>query len=133
MIPLRSYLIRAIYEWAVDNGLTPHLLVDVEAAGVTVPPGYARDGRLTLNIHPQAVRDLQLGNDAITLSARFSGQSFPVHVPVNAVLATYAKENGRGMFFQEEPETPPPGEPSAPPPAPSSPPPRKGPQLKRVK
>lgn len=129
MTALRSYLIRAIYEWALDNALTPHLLVNAEAPDVSVPPGYAREGRLTLNVHPQAVRDLQLGNDAVTLSARFSGQSFPVRVPVHAVLAAYAKENGRGMFFQDEPDAPP--EPPSPPA--ETPPPRKGPQLKRVK
>jgi stringent starvation protein B len=102
----RPYLIRAIYEWVVDNGLTPYLLVAANAQGIQAPPGYAQEERLTLNVNPQAVRGLELGNDMISFTARFGGQPFQVVVPPGAVLALYARENGEGMLFGEE-ETPP--------------------------
>lgn len=102
----RPYLIRAMYDWVVDNGLTPYLLVAADAQGVSVPPGYAREGRLTLNVNPSAVRNLDLGNELISFSARFGGRAFNVSVPPGAVLALYASENGEGMLFGEE-ETPP--------------------------
>jgi stringent starvation protein B len=128
-IPTRPYLIRAIYDWAVDNGYTPHLLVDADAEGVVVPPGYAQDGRIALNIHPQAVQDLTLANDAVRFGARFGGRPYAVVVPVAAVLAIYARESGRGFYFQPEPDPDgrPPEGPDAPPPG------KKGPSLKIVK
>ncbi len=137
----RPYLIRAIYEWAVDNGLTPHVLVDAEISGVQVPSAYVQEGRIALNIHPRAVEGLQLGLDSILFSARFSGRSFEVEVPISAVLAIYARENGRGFFFQKEPDgdgTGPGdgGDSSSASPSPSSgsrPTGRKGVSLKRVK
>jgi stringent starvation protein B len=131
MIPLRPYLLRAIYEWTIDNGYTPHILVDANISGVKVPPASIRDGRITLNIHPNAVHKLELKNDWVLFSARFSGQSFTVEVPAEAVLAIFAKENGRGIFFQEEsPDTPLP--PDGQPPATNQPK-KKGPALKIVK
>jgi stringent starvation protein B len=130
MIPLRPYLIRAVYEWTIDNGYTPHILVQADAEGVKVPADYVRDGRITLNVHPQAVKDLDLGNEWVSFSARFGGQSFPVEVPVSAVIAAFARENGRGMFFQEEPpEQPSPDKPTGT----TSGATKKGPQLKLVK
>ena len=98
----RPYLIRAIHEWAVDNNLTPHVLVDTTVVGVKAPAGYARGGRITFNIHPQAVMDLSLGNEWLLFSARFGGNSFAVEIPEKAVLAIYARETGRGIFFQGE-------------------------------
>lgn len=128
-IPTRPYLIRAIYDWAVDNGYTPHLLVDAAAAGVAVPPGYDQDGRIALNIHPQAVKGLTLANDAVRFSARFGGQPFEVVAPMAAVLAIYARESGRGFYFQPEP-----GPDGKPPEGPETTPPgKKGPKLKIVK
>ncbi len=129
----RPYLIRAIHQWAVDNNLTPHILVDASAAGAKLPVGYARDGRVTLNIHPQAVRNLELGNEWLLFSARFGGNSVSVEIPAAAVLAVYVRETGRGIFFQGEDEMA-----SAvddqPPPSPDKPPPqKKGPRLKVVK
>ena len=116
----RPYLIRAMYEWVVDNGLTPYLLVAADAPGVHVPPGYAQEGRLTLNVNPEAVRNLELGNDMISFNARFGGRPFQVSVPPGAVLALYASENGEGMLFGEEemPEPPPPEPPDDEPPRP---------------
>lgn len=105
----RPYLIRAIYDWATDNELTPHLLVAADAAGVTVPRQYVQEGRITLNISPLSVQSLDLSNDPIWFSARFGGKAFEVFVPVAAVLAVFARENGEGIVFGEI-ETPPPGE-----------------------
>ncbi len=108
----RPYLIRALYEWIVDNGMTPHLLVDAEADRVVVPRQFVQDGRIVLNINPDAVRALDLGNDIIMFGARFGGISMDVSVPPGTVLGIYAKENGRGMLFPEDDaddETPPEG------------------------
>lgn len=98
-----------MHEWMTDNGQTPHLVVDVGATGVLVPPGYAKDGRVILNISWQATQHLKLGNDAIEFSARFGGASHDVIVPADAMLGIYARETGQGMLFQdEEGATPPP-------------------------
>lgn len=102
MTPSRPYLIRALYQWIADNGLTPHLLVDATATDVRVPQQYISDGKIVLNIHPNSVRDLLLENDWISFSARFSGTSYEVAFPVQATLAIYARENGHGMAFHDE-------------------------------
>lgn len=98
----RPYLVRALYQWLVDNGLTPHLLVDARGADVVVPPDQVKDGRIVLNISPQAVPDLEIAADSVQFHARFSGRSMAVRVPVRAVLAVYARENGRGMVLPPE-------------------------------
>lgn len=95
----RPYLVRALHEWICDNGLTPYLLVDAAVAGVRVPPQAVRDGRVVLNIAPRAVTRLDLANDVISFQARFSGVAMLVVVPLEAVLAVYAMENGQGMMF----------------------------------
>jgi stringent starvation protein B len=112
MISLKPYLIRAIYDWIVDNNFTPYLLVNAEAEGVIVPLQYVQDGKIVLNLRPQAVQGLSLGNRNIAFSARFGGNPMQVDVPVRAVLAIYAQENGKGMIFDEDDEgdTPPPAE-----------------------
>ena len=97
----RPYLVRAIHEWILDNDMTPHLLVDIEGEGVEVPAQQGQNGKIVLNISPQAVEGLMLGNDAIGFRARFGGISTDVYVPVEAVLAIYAKENGRGIFLMK--------------------------------
>ena len=112
----RPYLLRAIYDWVTDNGLTPYILVDAMREGVDVPPQAVKDGQIVLNIAMQAVVDLELGNDRISFKARFSGISRDVFVPVAAVLAIYAQENGQGMMFPEDADPTPPdddGEPEA--------------------
>lgn len=98
----RPYLIRALYEWLVDNDLTPHLLVDAGKEDVIVPVQFVEEGRIVLNVTPTAVRGLQLGNDYITFNARFAGTPMDVVVPPEAVLGIYARENGHGMLFPEE-------------------------------
>ncbi len=101
MTSSRPYLIRAMYDWIVDNGMTPHLLVNAEMEGVVVPRQYVDDGRIILNIAPAAVGSLSLGNDCIGFSARFGGAPMEVTLPVPAVMAIYARENGQGMMFSE--------------------------------
>ncbi len=111
MSALRPYLFRAVYDWALDNGFTPHIVINAAAADVIVPESFVRDGRITLNIHPQAVHQFAFDNTRVSFSARFNGRPFEVSVPLPAVIAVFAKENGRGMFFPEEPaETPPPAD-----------------------
>ncbi|WP_437608530.1 ClpXP protease specificity-enhancing factor [Erwinia sp. V71] len=99
----RPYLLRAFYEWLLDNQLTPHLVVDINLPGVMVPLEYARDGQIVLNIAPRAVGNLELGNDEVRFNARFGGVPRQVTVPLYAVLAIYARENGAGTMFEPEP------------------------------
>jgi len=107
MKTLRPYLIRGVYEWLVDNDQTPYLLVGANHPGVVVPMSSVSDGKVILNIGPTAVQGLLLGNDLIEFSARFSGAPMAVVVPINAALAVYSKETGKGMVFEEEaPEDP---------------------------
>lgn len=106
----RPYLIRAIYDWATDNGLTPHLLVAADADGVVVPRQFVQDGRITFNISPAAVQSLHLDSEPIWFSARFGGRAFEVRAPSGAVLAIFALENGEGIMFGEvEPSSDPNG------------------------
>ncbi|ANB18404.1 ClpXP protease specificity-enhancing factor [Dokdonella koreensis] len=114
----RPYLLRALHEWISDNGLSPYLLVDAAHPGVRVPPGSAKDGKVVLNIAARAVNKLELGNEAIHFLARFNGVSQVVDVPMTAVLAIYAQENGQGMMFPAEDAQPPEPEPDAPAPEP---------------
>ncbi len=107
----RPYLIRAMYEWIVDNGMTPYLMVHADREGVQVPQEFIQDGNIVLNLSPTAIRSLNLGNEAVDFSARFAGVPRDVHCPVSAVLAIYARETGRGMVFRDDDseEEPPPG------------------------
>ena len=109
----RPYLLRAMYEWIADNGMTPYILVDAAANGVSVPKSAVKDGRIVLNIAARAVAQLELGKDRVTFMARFSGVSQVVDVPMAAVLAIYAQENGQGMMFPAEGQAPPPSTPDA--------------------
>ncbi len=101
MTSSKPYLLRALYEWILDNDMTPHLIVDAEAKGVVVPPQAIQDGRVVLNISPSATRDLMLENDSVSFQARFSGVSRELWVPSAAILAIYARENGQGMMFAD--------------------------------
>ncbi len=103
MTSQRPYLLRALYEWIVDNGMTPHVLVDARAPGVRVPAHAVKDGRIVLNIAERAVGGLRMDNDALRFSARFGGVSQSVMVPLPAVIAVYARETGQGMALPEEP------------------------------
>ncbi len=110
MTTSRPYLVRAIHEWILDNDMTPHLLVDIEGEGVEIPAQQGQNGKIVLNISPSAVEGLSLGNDAVAFRARFGGIATDVHVPLDSVLAIYAKENGRGMVFDEDEHDPGPGD-----------------------
>lgn len=99
----RPYLIRALYEWIVENDCTPHLLVNAEYPGVQVPTGFVSDGQIVLNVSPTAVRQLDIGNEAVSFEGRFGGVAHSLFVPAPAVLAIYARENGQGMVFDLEP------------------------------
>jgi len=115
----RPYLLRALYEWIADNGMTPHLLVDATQPGVQVPAHTVKDGKVVLNIAERAVAQLELGIDAVRFTARFGGVSQPVKVPVAAVLAIYARETGQGMALPDDATASGPDEP--PDPTPDSP------------
>ena len=107
----RPYLLRALYEWIAGNNMTPHILVEAGAEGVDVPDQAIPQGKVNLNIDNAAVLELELGNEWLTLKARFSGNEHRVSVPIEAVLDIYAKENGQGMMFTQDDETLPPTDP----------------------
>ena len=90
-----------MYQWIVDNGMTPHLLVDAQYERCVVPVEHVNEGKIVLNIAPMAVQTLILGDEAVTFSARFGGKAVGIHIPIRAVLAEYARENGQGMMFSE--------------------------------
>ena len=98
----RPYLIRALYEWIVDNDCTPHMLVNAEYPSVQVPQGFASDGQIVLNVSPSAVRNLHMDNEAVSFDGRFGGVSHTLFVPAGAILGIYARENGQGMVFDLE-------------------------------
>lgn len=128
MAPLKPYLIRSIYDWILDNNLTPHLLVNAEDPNAVLPQQFVQDGRIILNIRPAAVEALSLGNDAIEFNTRFSGKSTYINAPIGAIMAIYAKENGKGMVFEiEESQN------DEPPPPPTEKPKKAKPKLRVVK
>lgn len=102
MTPRRPYLLRAFYDWLAENELTPHLVVDATLPGVRVPEEYIQDGQIILNVAPRAVGNLEIGNEALTFHARFGGRPHSVIVPIYAVQAIYARENGAGTMFEPE-------------------------------
>lgn len=107
MTTSRPYIVRALYEWILDNECTPYVLVNAMEVGVEVPEQYVKNGQIVLNISPVAVKDLELGNDAMHFNGRFGGQAMDVFVPINAVMGIYARENGQGMIFDMQEPTPP--------------------------
>lgn len=148
MTSSRPYLLRALYEWIVDNDHIPYIVVDAQQPGVVVPPEHVKDGQITLNVAPHAVQGLSLGNAEVRFSARFSGRAFTVTAPVQAVLAIYDRETGQGMGFPpetmpgevsgasdgEEPDTSAASDVAEPGPEETPPtPPRRGGHLRRVK
>ncbi|MDN5924096.1 MAG: ClpXP protease specificity-enhancing factor [Xanthomonadales bacterium] len=102
MTPNRPYLLRAMHEWISDNNMTPYLLVDASIGGVVVPPQAIKEGKVVLNLALQAVSALQLGNELVSFRARFSGAAHDIRVPMTAILAIYAQENGQGLMFSDE-------------------------------
>lgn len=102
MTSQRPYLLRALYEWVVDNGMTPHVLVNARCAGVRVPAHTVKDGQVVLNIAERAVAKLTMDNDGLRFSARFGGVPQNVVIPIAAVIAIYARESGQGMALPED-------------------------------
>ncbi len=98
----RPYMLRAFYEWIVDNNCTPYLVVDATQPYVKVPTQHVQNGQIVLNISPGAVGNMTMNNDAVSFNARFGGQPFALYVPMRAVLAIYARENGAGTMFSPE-------------------------------
>lgn len=103
--PTKPYLLRALYEWCVDNGYTPYVSVKVDAS-TSVPAEHVRDGEIVLNIGPLATSRLKMGNEMIELSARFGGVAREVRIPVSRVVAIYARENGQGLTFELDEDRP---------------------------
>jgi len=121
MTSSRPYIIRALYEWILDNNCTPHILVSAVHPGVQIPAGFAKNGQITLNLSPSAVRHLHVDNEGLSFEGRFAGVACHLYIPVSAVLAIYAREDGQGMAFNQEPdlapgngEDPPPSKPPRP-------------------
>ena len=99
----RPYIARALYDWILENDCTPYILVDAARKGVEVPREFVKDGQIVLNVSPSAVRAMHMGNDIITFDGRFGGEALTIVVPVEALMAIYARENGQGMVFDVEP------------------------------
>jgi stringent starvation protein B len=118
--PKRPYLLRAIYDWVVDSGLTPYVLVDATAPGVAVPVDHVKDGKIVLNVGPSAVGAFILNDVGLRCDCRFGGRSFAVYLPMHSIQAVYAKESGEGMVFEAEdfPESSSDDDPKDPPPKP---------------
>jgi stringent starvation protein B len=121
-----------MHEWMVDNGFTPHLVVDAGRDGVKVPEAHVQDGKIVLNVSPSATRALSLGNDFVMFEARFGGVAQQLVVPLGAVLGIYARETGQGMIFSDDDSTPPTPTAGGPTPSPPKPKPAKT-KLKIVK
>lgn len=102
MLSNKPYLIRAFYDWIVDNKCTPFLVANANFPRCVVPKEFIEDGQITLNVAPIAVRDLKLGNEVVEFRASFSGIVHIISIPVKAILAIHAQENGQGMFFDFE-------------------------------
>jgi stringent starvation protein B len=112
--PQRPYLLRALHEWIIDSGATPHIVVDATVAGVIVPSHHVKDEKIILNVSFSATQMLKLGNEFVTFDARFDGASFSVKVPIRAVVGIYARETGLGQMFTDVDAGPDPGDKSPP-------------------
>lgn len=131
MLSRKPYFLRAMHQWITDSGATPYVVVDVNLEGVEIPPGYAQDGKIVLNVSYTATQHLDIGAERLEFDARFGGVSRRVRVPLTAVLAIYASENGQGMLFDTEEETAAPTTPAGEPTRPEGGP--KKPSLKVIK
>jgi len=102
MTSSKPYLVRALYEWILDNDTTPYILVDTGSDQVLIPQGIASDGKVVLNLTPAAIENLEMTNEYISFSARFNGVAEDLYCPISALMAIYARENGEGMMFPPE-------------------------------
>ncbi len=110
MLSKRPYLLQALYDWIVDQGHVPHIVVDANVEGAQVPTQYVQDGQIQLNIGPTAVRSFLMDRSALSFEARFGGVPFQVYVPMRAILAIFDRDSGNGMAFEAEPDEEFPGE-----------------------
>ena len=108
LTPTRGYMARAVYDWIEDNKLTPYIVVDASYEGVIVPQDYVRDGRIILNVSSTAVRGLRIETETLSFSARFGGVAVDLWLPIGALQAVYARENGKGLFFDRDGDIQPP-------------------------
>ena len=102
MTPSKPYLVRALYEWILDNDTTPYILVDTSSDQVLIPSGIASDGKVVLNLAPSAIKNLEMTNEHVSFSARFNGVAEDLYCPISSLMAIYARENGEGMMFPPE-------------------------------
>jgi stringent starvation protein B len=102
MTSSKPYLIRALYEWILDNDTTPYILVDTSSDQVLIPAGIANDGKVVLNLSPAAIQNLEMTNEHVSFSARFNGVAQDLYCPISSLMAIYARENGEGMMFPAE-------------------------------
>jgi stringent starvation protein B len=102
MLSNKPYLVRAFYEWIVDSACTPFIVINATMPRCKLPQYFIENGQITLNISPNAIRDLKVTNESIEFRASFSGVVHIVSAPIKAVLAIYAQENQQGMFFDYE-------------------------------
>ena len=102
MTSSKPYLIRALYQWILDNDTTPYILVSTSSDEVLIPPGISNDGKVVLNLAPAAIQDLEMTNEHVSFSARFNGVAENIYCPIASLLAIYARENGEGMMFPVE-------------------------------
>lgn len=102
MTSSKPYLIIALQEWILDNGMTPHLLINTSIEGVSVPVDYVKSNQIVLSIHPTSIHNLDMSNDVISFSASFNGSSFNIVLPMRAIVSIYAKESGKGMVFKDD-------------------------------
>ena len=105
MTSSKPYLLRALYEWILDNNNTPYILVDTSSDQVMIPKGIANDGKVVLNLAPAAIQNLEMTNSQVSFSARFNGKAEELFVPMASLLAIYARENGEGMMFPADEAT----------------------------
>lgn len=122
-----------MHEWMLDNGFTPHIVVDAKREGVRAPEAHVKDGKIVLNVSPGATHALSLGNEVITFGARFGGVSEQLVIPIGAVLGIYARETGQGMIFGDDDASPPAPEGGGPPASTAGPEPKAKPKLKIIK
>ena len=106
MTSTKPYLLRAIFEWAEDNGFTPQVLVNANAEGVEVPEAHVVDGQIVLNISSSAIQLHVMDNECLSFSARFGGVEQDIYLPIESILAIFARENSQGIFFEEGDEEP---------------------------
>lgn len=104
----RPYLLKAFFDWIVDNQCTPYIIVDAYYAGVEVPQEFVNDGQIVLNIAPRAVSDFAINDTSVEFSTRFNGMPINLYLPTSSILGIYAQENGKGMMFETEESTEPP-------------------------